>query len=318
MAFSIRTALVAGIAAALVAGGAPGGAQTLQTVHVAGIPVELAGSLYYGVDKGFFKAQGLDVQIVTLSSTAATTQAVAAGAVDIGTTNLVSIAVAHERNVPIVVVAPAGASVTRRSLEGLIVAKDSPIQSAKDLNGKTLITSVLHNNLVIETNAWMEKHGGDYASIKWTEAPNPVTGAMVATAKVDAATLGEPFLSKAIATGDVRLLSYLGSEIAPEIVEGGYISSSDFSASHGDLLKKFAVGLYEAGKWANRHKDEAAGILQKYSKSTQPPLPGAHHAEFLEHPFHADDIQPIIDAAAKYGVLKAPFPAADMVLPDAR
>jgi NitT/TauT family transport system substrate-binding protein len=314
----MRSALVTGVAAALLAGGVPAGAQTLQTVHVAGIPVELAGCLYYGVDKGFFKAQGLDVQIVTLSSTAATTQAVATGAVDIGTTNLVSIAVAHEKNVPIVVVAPAGASVTRRALEAIIVPKNSPIASAKDLNGKTLITSVLHNNLVIETNAWMEKHGGDYASIKWTESPNPVTGTMVATGKVDAATLGEPFLSKAVATGDVRVLTYLGAEIAPTIVEGGYISSADYAASHGDLLKRFAVALYETGKWANRHKDEAAEILQKYSKSTQPALPGARHAEFLEHPFHADDIQPIIDAAAKYGVLKAAFPAAEMVLPDAR
>ncbi len=318
MAISIRSATVAGVAAAVFACAAPGGAQPLQTVHVAGIPVELAGGLYYGVDKGFFKAQGLDVQIVTLSSTAATTQAVATDAVDIGTTNLVSIAVAHEKNVPIVVVAPAGASVTSRALEAIIVAKDSPIKSAKDLEGKTVITSVLHNNLVIETNAWMEKHGADYTSVKWTEAPNPVSGGMVATGKVDASTLGEPFLSKAVATGDVRIITYLGAEIAPVIVEGGYISSTDYAASHGDVLRRFAVALYEAGKWANRHKDEAAAILQKYANSNQPALPGAHHAEFLEHPFHANDIQPIIDAAARYGVLKAAFPASEMVLPDAR
>jgi NitT/TauT family transport system substrate-binding protein len=311
---SFRSLALAAAAAAVFAT-APVRAQTLETLHVAGIPVELAGSLYYGVDLGLFQKAGLDVQIITLSSTAATTPAVASGAVDIGTTNLVSIALAHENNVPIVVVAAAGASNTKSALEGIIVPKDSPIKTAADLNGKTIITSVLKNNLQIETNAWMGKHGGDYTTLKWIEAPNPATEAMVATGKVDAATLGEPFLSAAIATGDVRLLTGLGAEIAPVVVLGGYISNTDYAKAHLDTLRKFAAVLFEAGKWANAHPADAAAILAKYAKTTGTPLATAHHAVFLETPFKASDIQPIINAAARYGVLKAPFPAADLVLP---
>jgi NitT/TauT family transport system substrate-binding protein len=312
LAVSFRSLAAAAIGAvALATAALPSGAQTLETVHVAGIPVELAGQLYYALDLGYFQKQGLDVQITTLSSTAATTPAVASGAIDIGTTNLVSIALAHENNVPILVVAPAGSSNTRASLEGIIVPKDSPIKSGADLNGKTMITSVLKNNLQIETNAWMEKHGGDYKTVKWIEAPNPSTGAMVATGKVDAAVLGEPFLSAAVATGDVRELTPLGAEIAPIVVLGGYISGVDYVKNHPATVRKFAEALFEAGKWANAHPAEAAAILSKYSKA--PPSAAAHHAVFLETPFKPSDIQPIIDAAARYGVLKASFPAADMV-----
>jgi NitT/TauT family transport system substrate-binding protein len=288
----------------------PAVAQTLETVHVAAIPVDVTGNLYYALDLGLFKKSGLDVQITTLASTAATTQAVATGAVDFGTTNLVSIAVAHERGIPIVVVAPAGASSSASPIEGILVATASPLKTAKDLNGKTIITSVLRNGLTIETAAWMEKNGGDYQSLKWIEAPNPTSAAMVSAGRVDASTLAEPFLSAALAGGDVRLLAPLGAEVAPVTVIGGYITGRDYASAHPDVVRKFRSALMEAGRWANGHRDAAAAIIQSYAKQT--PSPSAHHAVFLET-FSAVDLQPIIDAAARYGVLKATFPAAEIV-----
>jgi NitT/TauT family transport system substrate-binding protein len=303
----------AALAVALLALAAPAVAQTPEVVHVAAIPVDVTGNLYYALDLGLFKKAGLDVQITTLSSTAATTQAVATGAVDVGTTNLVSIALAHERGIPIVVVAPAGASSSASPIEGILVATGSPLKSAKDLDGKTIITSVLRNGLTIETAAWMEKNGGDYQSLKWIEAPNPTSAAMVSSGRVDAAVLAEPYLSAALAGGDVRLLATLGAEIAPVTVIGGYITSRDYAAAHPGVVRRFRAALMEAGRWANGHRAAAAAIIQSYAK--QAPSASAHHSVFLES-FSAADLQPIIDAAARYGVLKASFPAADFVIAD--
>jgi len=306
-----RGALFAAVACFAYA--APVVAQTAPTtVHVAAIPVDVAGNLYYALDRGLFRQAGLDVQITTLSSTAATTQAVATGAVDFGTTNLVSIALAHEKGIPIVIVAPAGGTSIAAPLEGILVATASPIKTAKDLEGKTIITSVLRNGLTIETAAWMEKNGGDYRSLKWIEAPNPTSAALVASGRVDATTLAEPFLSAALAGGDVRLLAPLGAEIAPVTIVGGYITSRDYAAAHPDVVRKFRAALMEGGRWANGHRAEAAAIMLAYSKQT--PSPTAHHAVFLET-FSAGQLQPIIDAAARYGVLTAAFPAADIVIP---
>jgi NitT/TauT family transport system substrate-binding protein len=300
-------------AVAMLALAAPAAAQTPDVVHVAAIPVDVTGNLYYALDLGLFKKAGLDVQITTLSSTAATTQAVATGAVDVGTTNLVSIALAHERGIPIVVVAPAGASSSASPIEGILVATGSPIKTAKDLDGKSIITAVLRNGLTIETAAWMEKNGGDYQSLKWIEAPNPTSAAMVSGGRVDAAVLAEPYLSAALAGGDVRLLATLGAEIAPVTVIGGYITSRDYAAAHPGIVRRFRAALMEAGRWANGHRAAAAAIIQSYAKQT--PSATAHHSVFLES-FSAADLQPIIDAAARYGVLKAAFPAADFVIAD--
>jgi ABC-type nitrate/sulfonate/bicarbonate transport system substrate-binding protein len=117
-------------------------------------------------------------------------------------------------------------------------------------------------------------------------------------------------LSAALATGDVKLLTYTGAEVAPLVFEGGVFTSIDYAAKHADLIKKFTKAVTDAGVWANTHHDEAAIILAKYSK--RDPAKVANHATFPEK-FKAVDLQPLIDAAAKYGAIKSTFPAADIV-----
>jgi NitT/TauT family transport system substrate-binding protein len=137
----------------------------------------------------------------------------------------------------------------------------------------------------------------------------------VATGHADAGTITETFLSAATAIGDVRLLAYTGAEVAPIVIEGGYFCSTDYAKSHADLIKKFSAAVLAAGKWANAHRDEAIAIMQKYAKSA--PVKTVNHAVYPDT-FSSKDLQPLINAAAKYGALKAPFPAADIVTPELR
>jgi hypothetical protein len=54
--------------------------------------------------------------------------------------------------------------------------------------------------------------------------------------------------------------------------------------------------------------------MAKYSKATGH---GTGHAVYPET-FKASDLQSLIDAAAKYGAIKASFPAAEIVAPELR
>jgi NitT/TauT family transport system substrate-binding protein len=302
-----------GLAAVLFA--APGGAQTLTTIKVASTPVDVTGNLYYAIDQGYFKNAGLDVQIVTLSNPALMVQAVSAGDADFGTTNLVSIAQGHLGGAGVVLVAPSGGNSSKSPLEGIIVGKSTGITSAKDLNGKKMVVSVLGSIIQVEALAWIDKHGGDWKSIQWIGSPPASDGALVGAGTVDASVITEPFLSGSIANGNGTLLSYVGADISPLIIEGGYFCSEDYAAKNPDVVKKFSAALLAAGRWANGHRDDAAAIMLKYSKQT--PSQTAHHAVFPET-FKASDLQPLLDAAAKYGALKSTFPAAEMVAPGLR
>jgi NitT/TauT family transport system substrate-binding protein len=290
----------------------PAGAQTLESVKVASPPVDVAGNLFYALDLGYFTKAGIDVQITQLTAGSPVVAAVLGGAVDMGSANLLPIAAAHLSGAPVLLVAPSGANSVKSPIDGILVAKNSPIKTAKDLNGKTCVTSALQNILQIQAVAWMDKNGADWKSVKWIEEPPADEAGAAATGRVDCAAITEPFLSAALAGGDVRLLTYTGAEVSPLVIEGGVFASADYVKSHADMIRKFTRAILDAGLWANTHPTDAATILAKYSKRA--PAKVANHAVFPDG-FRAADLQALIDAAAKYGALKSAFPAADVMAP---
>jgi NitT/TauT family transport system substrate-binding protein len=296
--------------AMLVAGSTPAGAQTLQKVTIISLPSDVSGALYFAKDLGLFTKAGLDVQIQGIATPSLTVQAVAGGTVDFGTSSTLLIARAVQGGIPIVLVAPSGATSVKAPLEGIIVGNDSGITTAKDLNGKTFVVSVRGSIVQIEALAWIDKHGGDWKSVKWVEAPPTADGAMVASGKVDATVVTEPYFSSALSSGAGKLLTYVGAEIGPLVVEGGFYCTPDYAKNNPDTVKKFADALLAAGKWANAHPAEATAIMQKYGGLTPSPL---QHRTVYPERFKASDLQPMIDAGAKYGALTATFPATDMV-----
>jgi NitT/TauT family transport system substrate-binding protein len=258
-----------------------------------------------------FQKAGLDVQFVTVTSGAVVGQAVASGTIDIGTTNVVSIALDHQSGLPFVIIAPSGASSAASPLEAIVVAKNSPYKTAKDLEGKTAVTTVLQGILQTEADAWMDKHHADPRSVKWIEARAPAQAAVIESGRDDFGAITEPFVTAAVNGGNSRVLGYIGPEVSRLLVEGGYFCTADYAKLHPDTVKKFRAALMEAGRWANAHPDDATAMLTKYTKGA--PTPGAHRAVFLNR-FRASDIQPLIDSTAKYGGLKASFPASDFVI----
>ncbi|MEA2689803.1 MAG: NitT/TauT family transport system substrate-binding protein, partial [Candidatus Eremiobacteraeota bacterium] len=105
-----RAALFAALGALLVlAGGAPPAhADPLPVLRVATTPIDIGAQVLWAKDEGFLKKAGVDAEISLINNGAAIAAAVASGAVDIGQANLVSLATAHERGLPFVLIAPGG------------------------------------------------------------------------------------------------------------------------------------------------------------------------------------------------------------------
>jgi hypothetical protein len=70
--------------------------------------------------------------------------------------------------------------------------------------------------------------------------------------------------------------------------------------------------MAEAAVWANANRPATAAMLSEYSKTTISP---AVRRIFYPERLSAAQLQPVIDASAKYGVLKASFPAKDLFAP---
>ena len=137
-------------------------AQTpaLIPVHVGGLATDDAIALYYAQRTGLFAKAGLDVQFDHSSPNgAAVAAAVNAGSYDIGKSTVSSLIDAHLRGLPFTLIATAAVYDSKAPYSGLIVAKDSPIKTGKDLEGKAIALISPEGPSRIATNAWLENSG---------------------------------------------------------------------------------------------------------------------------------------------------------------
>ena len=140
--------------------------QTAAPVRVAALPVDVGALSYFAQEQGFFKKHGLDVQIVTGTNGAAIAAAVAGGSMDIGDGNITTLALAHERGVPFVMVAPSGAYSSKAPTAALLVLRNSAIKSAKDLTGKIVAVSAARDISEVAVRSWMDKNGAGGDSLE--------------------------------------------------------------------------------------------------------------------------------------------------------
>jgi ABC-type nitrate/sulfonate/bicarbonate transport system substrate-binding protein len=99
-------------------------AETLA-LQLGAMPTDASAQAFYALDRGFFKAAGLDVTLTVLTNTASIASAVSAGAVDIGYGSVVPLAEAHNRGLSFKAIAPAGMYAGLPSTLMMMVSKRS-------------------------------------------------------------------------------------------------------------------------------------------------------------------------------------------------
>jgi NitT/TauT family transport system substrate-binding protein len=304
--------LLMGAILALNLGPASAADAPLQTIRVATIPIDAGSEVYYAQKMGFFKNNGINVEITALTNGAAVTAAVISGAVDIGQSNAVSVAQAHEHGIPVVIIAGANRFLVTAGESGLVVNADSTIHTAQNLNGKTVAISGVRGIMEIGMRNWVDKNGGDSTAVKFVDMPFPAMIAALAQHRVDAAQLTIPELQAAIDSKQSRFISDVYSAISKDFLIGGWIATTPWVQAHPDLAASYAKAIYQTAKWANTHHAESAVILEEVSKIHM--TRSDHRIPFAEK-LTTTDLQPLIDICAKYGILKTAFPASEIVLP---
>jgi NitT/TauT family transport system substrate-binding protein len=303
--------LALGAGAAALAAGLPARAQSgLTHVRTFALPVDPCGALFYAKELGTFEANGLDVDISMPSDYGAVIPAMVAGSADIAYGIILQIEQAYAKGIPVRIIAPAAINDARHPTNFLLVAKDSPIATPRDLNGKTLGSSPLKSIGTYATEAWMTLHGGDPSTVKWVDIPFPLCGEALAKGRIDAAFVVEPF---ATASRDLtRLLGRPYEAISPYFLGAAYFTTPDYVAAHPDVVRRFATSIRQASLWANRNPAKSAPLLQKYAKVDSATLAAMSRAVYAEV-LTPDIVQPSIDFGAKYKFLDAPFAAKDIL-----
>ncbi len=311
--FSAVALLVLTLVLLLPLGGSWADAQSSPaTLEAVGPPNDTGALIFYAADMGFYEKAGLRVKVTLLNSSGSISSAVASGAVQIGSFAVSVGALAREKGIPLVMIAPAGLYLSTAPTSGLIVRKDSLIRRAADLNGKTIATRDISNMSYFGAKQWIDKNGGDSKTVRWVEIPDTSDVAALQAGRIDAASVSEPALDDALRGGEVRSLAPIFDAISKRFLISGYFTSEDYAKAHPDIVRKFAEVIVATARWANHNRAQSAAILEKYAQA--PVLPGSTRVTYAER-LQSADVQPVLDLLLNYGLLKAPMRAKDLFSP---
>jgi NitT/TauT family transport system substrate-binding protein len=259
---------------------AAGQAWSAEKVTIGHLPLVPSLPTYVAMEKGFFAEQGLDVELVPFQSGTDIVDALIAGRIDADCMSAITGYWFAAQNVPerfqIFLVYAAGSNVDNTMV--VVVRKDSPLKSLKDLKGKKVgtfpgATSVSLARVIVGKKT-------DPKKVTFTEIPPANLIGALAAGQIDAYFSPEPFGMIAVSQGVGRYLmkspcTLLG--LKRGIVGGGFAFSTKFVQERPEVAKKVKAAIEKGADFIKTNEQEARGFLVKYC---QLPPPVAAHIPF--------------------------------------
>jgi NitT/TauT family transport system substrate-binding protein len=312
----MKRATFASIAAAACAAPTIVRGQTLPTVRVGTFPSESYGLAIYAKEQGFFLRNGInaDVQYIATAS-GGITAALVGGALEVGCISMGPTSNAHLRGIPIRLIAPGGIILSEQATTALVVAKNGPINSAKDLNGKTVATVVLRDVIHVAQAKWIDMNGGDSKTVKFVELNMPESPGALTSGRIDAVALAEPILTNT--KDDFKQLGHIYDAISKRLMISMHIAMADWLDKNADTARRVVVAMRQAAQWANANKPAANAIVARETKIPLEVVNKMNHVVYGET-LDLATIQPQIDALFEYKFIERKYNVADIIWSGAR
>lgn len=306
-----RSRFLAGVSAAGTVGLPRLATAQASVLRVASTSNDSFAEALYAQDEGFFKRAGLDVEVTVLGNGAAIAAAAAGGAIDVGITNVLPLASAVAHGVPFQFICSGG--LVNPDEVSLCVAADSPIRTAKDLDGKTVGSASLNDTSSLALRAWMDRNGGDSATLRTVVVSFAEMAAALRRGTIDAGPIVEPVLSLAKKAGGIRLLvPHLMDVYGKGYMVGGWFARGPWIEQNRATVRRFVDVIYATGRWANAHPDASIAILAKYAKLDPAVLRSMAREEYGAR-LTPGMIQPALDLAYRYKVIDRPLSGATLI-----
>ena len=267
MAVLVLIAACAGLVACGDDGGGGGAKGEPATLKVGLLPIGDVAPIYLGVKKGFFKQEKLTIKPQVFQSGAEVTTGVVSGDLNLGFSATEPLIVAKSKGIPVQVVAQGvqAAPSLSAAWDGVMVKGDSPIRSAKDLEGKTVAVNGLKGMNELCLRAVLTRKGVDASKVKFIEVGFPEMAGTLEAGRVDALTAVEPFVSQAKAAGARQIGSFFAG-LQTKLTVATYFSTTKYLEQNGDVAKRFTRAINKSLVYAHGHPDEVRKIIPTYTK----------------------------------------------------
>ena len=218
----------------------------------------------------------------------------------------------REQNVPVKIV-----YLGHRDGSTVMVRKDSPAKSLRDLRGKTFAIPSKYSNQNLVIHKLMEEQGVRPEEINFVELPPPDMPGALAARAIDAYFVGEPHAARAELDGSGRVL-YHAKDIWPGFISCVLVVTEKLIRERPAVVRDLVRGIAESGEWAETHRLDAAKVAAPYFRQdekvvryvlTQPPDRVSYR---MLTPTDADLLK-IREMARKAGIITTPVEMADLI-----
>lgn len=268
------------------------------TVKVGVALTDSSGPAYYAQELGLFTRAGITVELQSMSNGGAIVAAVVSGALQIGSTNTLALAVAFARGIPLVMIAPGAEWDAAHPNAGLLVTTASPLTRGADLNGKVVAVPGLGGIDQLSVSAYIAQDGGDLSSVKFVEIPPGAQPDAAIQGRVDAIEIADPTFSAALASKRLRLVASPYNAIAKRFMLTVWFVTPQWLAANKSVARTVAGVLATASTWAMKNPEQAAVLLGKYVRAKEDRIT-TRFADKLDPAL----VQPMYDAGRRFGVL---------------
>ena len=274
-----------------------------EEVTIGYLPSDHDAALFVADSQGKFQENGIKTKLVQFNNGGDLMTAMASGDVDVGYVGITPVLSSIAKGVPVKVI-----SAAQTEGSGIVVAKDSGINSVSDLAGKKIATpgeaSIQHMLLTY----YLQQNGMSISDLKVSSMKVPSMNDALKTDKIDGAITFEPYVSIAEKNGAKVLAG--SQDILPDHPCCVVAASDKFINDHPNETVKILEIHKNATDFINNNTDEAAGLLpkdivsdvevEKMSMSSFPFISGLNDT-------YKQDVMDFMNLEVDLGILKKPI-----------
>lgn len=294
--------------------GGSGQADATTTLKVSYVPYVGAAPFELGIDKGFFKKRGLEIEQSEGPAPAPIMAQVTSGQLDIGFTTIPALIAAVSGGAPLKAISAFDGVIDPDNPQGaILVKKGSGIESPKDLEGKKVGVVALQSELDVLLHEVVRRDGGDQTKVQSVQVPFPEMLAALKADRVDAVVNVEPFLTLAEEEGGYDAISFPEVEVVPNRAVTAFVASEDFIEENPEVVEKFRAAMKESLEYADSNPDEAQQTMAEVGDMEPELLEKINLGVIFDPTLDEESIEVFRTLMQDFGYVKDPPPASDLL-----
>lgn len=297
---------------------APIGPLEKATLNVAVVPAMDSAGFFVALHQGLFAAEGLKIKYTPATSSDTVINGQVSGQYDITAGNYVSYIQAQVKKTANLQIIAEG-SVMEQGAQVIFTLPSSQIKTLAQLKGHVLGVNAPDNIEYLLSASVLAEHGITPNDVRFPKAaiPFPNMGEELASGKIAAATLPEPFASLAEEKYGAVTLADLNQGATQDFPVEGYVVTKAWAKKYPNTLAAFVKALEQGQQIADTNRAAVEKAFQALNgpQNGQVPPEIASVMALDNYPLGIDAIrlQRVANVMFQFGLLQTPFKIQNML-----